>query len=181
MWSKSTNHTPAQGQSVSSSNASQAAHLGAKRASAARVLGKAAGQAPMAPTAPGLAANPDANYKAHIAMAGAHAGVPLNTDDIHTTIGGLTQAGVFTPQQGQALIQHNGPLQGQAGVQTMHTITKAAINRKQRPPMPNGPPPGMAPPGAPPGPPGMAPPPRPPMPPQGAPMMGAQPPRPPGM
>jgi len=195
MWKQSTNHTPGQGQGVASSQASQAAHTGAVKANAARVMSRQAGQPPAppgggmaggggappgAPPGGGFAANPGLNFKSHIAMAAAHAGVPVNTDDIHATIGGLTQAGVFTPQQGQALIQHNGPLQGQAGLQTMHTITKAAIGRKMqpKPPMPpqGGPPPGGPPQGAPPM--GMQPP-RPPMPPQGAPMGG--PPRPPGM
>ena len=199
MWKDSTNHTPGQGQGVASSAASQAAHKGAVKASAARVMSRMAGS-PSAPPAAtggavggppgvqGMPPNPNMSFKSHIAMAAAHAGVPVNTDDIHSTIAGLTQAGTFTPQQGKALIAHNGPLQGQAGIQTMHTITKAAIGRKMQPnppmpggpggpppPMPGGPPMGGAPPGAP----MMAQPPRPPM---GQPPMGGAPgQRPPGM
>jgi hypothetical protein len=60
-------------------------------------------------------------------MAGAQHGVPLGPAEIHGAVDALTQAGHFTPTQGAALKAHNGPLMGQAGAQTMHKVTAAAM------------------------------------------------------
>jgi hypothetical protein len=53
--------------------------------------------------------------------------------DIHGAIDSLTQVGHFSPEQGAALKSHNGPLQGHAGVNTLHAVTKMALARTPRP------------------------------------------------
>jgi hypothetical protein len=119
------------------------AHAAARNAAVARILsgGPQGANSLSAPTPPNPGApvpvpgsggpmppaKPHHSFKAHIAAAGAAHGVPLGIGDIHGAIDSLTQAGHFTPGQGAALKAHNGPLHGQAGVNTMHAITQHAI------------------------------------------------------
>lgn len=105
--------------------ASVAAHAAAARAHASKALG-ASGHPPAG------------NFKQHIANTLSAGGVPTNVGDVHQAIGAMTQAGHFTPQQGQGLMTHNGPLAGPQGLDTMAKIGHVVAAMKQPRPMPGG-------------------------------------------
>jgi hypothetical protein len=145
MWSQVQNHTPGQSQGVHHDQASLMAHAAARKAAVMKVLsggggasptgnlGAAPPASPMPGAGPMQPPAPHHNFKAHVAAAGAAHGVPLGMGDIHGAIDSLTQSGHFTPGQGAALKAHNGPLQGPAGVQTMHAITQRALAQTPMP------------------------------------------------
>jgi hypothetical protein len=77
----------------------------------------------------GPAAGPPgaANYKVGVAMAARQHGVHAAVHHVHNAIASLTHKGALTPTQGQALVQHNGPLVGPAGQRTMGMITNELV------------------------------------------------------
>ncbi len=104
--------------------ASQAAHVAASRANASRVL--QGGQ----PSAGG-----PASFKQHIASTLSSGGIPTTPQDVHNTIGAMTQAGHFTPQQGAGLLAHSGMLHGPQGLATIAKIGAAVASAKQPSPV----------------------------------------------
>lgn len=113
-------------------------------------------QPPMPPQAP-----QSGDFRQHVAQASGLPGV--SAPEVHQAIGALAQAGQFNPIQAHALVAHQGPLQGQAGAQTVGKIAQAVKMLRARRAGAGGPPGmGMPQPGA------M----RPPMQPQGMPTNG---------
>lgn len=100
--------------------ASVAAHAAATHAKARMALGGAGGQP---------------SFKQHIASTLTSGGIPTTPQDVHNTIGAMTQAGHFTPQQGAGLQAHNGMLHGPQGLATIAKIGAATAQAKQPAPM----------------------------------------------
>jgi hypothetical protein len=152
-------------------HASQMAHGAAKRLATAKALGggkpPAPGPAPAqsGPAQPVPQGRPNADWRAGVSAIAAHgAGASVGPNEIHQGVAKLVQAGHLTPFQGQALVQHHGPLTGPAGHRTMHMVAHAAIGgpvppaapaAPAAPPMPQAPGGGMMVPPRPPAPPGV--------------------------
>lgn len=106
---------------------------------------------PMAPQAPAAPMAPQApqggDWRQHVAQASGLPGV--SAPEIHGAVGALAQAGQLNPVQAKALMAHQGPLQGQAGAQTVGKVAQAMKMLRARrqgamaPPMGAGGPPGM--------------------------------------
>lgn len=125
--------TAVEDQSAGRSKATLMAHAAATRRRASIKL-----------RAPGDATQPIAgggeSYKAHIIGALGRGGIPASIGDVHNAIGTLTQLGHFDPQQGAALLQHNGPLAGPEGLSTAAAIGHmiALHKRSGQPRLPTG-------------------------------------------
>lgn len=82
---------------------------------------------PMAPQAPAAPMAPQApqggDWRQHVAQASGLPGV--SAPEIHGAVGALAQAGQLNPVQAHALMAHQGPLQGQAGAQTVGKVAQA--------------------------------------------------------
>lgn len=78
-------------------------------------------QAPAAPMAPQAPQGGD--WRQHVAQASGLPGV--SAPEIHGAVGALAQAGQLNPVQAHALMAHQGPLQGQAGAQTVGKVAQA--------------------------------------------------------
>lgn len=124
---------PAQMGQFTHGHASQMAIQAASRRNIAQTLGgiRSLAKPPSAPvpsqqSAPGMAVAPPppgGNFKAHIAHAvTTQTGRPVTMNSVHGAIDRLQTKGAFTPFQASALKQHNGPLVGPQGQQTMGTI-----------------------------------------------------------
>ena len=110
----------AEGQGYDHGNAMKMAHAANRKLAVARAMGSPK-KAPVAPPAAG------ANYKAHVAHAAAAQCAPATAQHVHNAIDSLTQKGAFTPFQGSALKQHNGPLEGPAGQRTVGMIANELV------------------------------------------------------
>lgn len=118
-------HAPHTGASASAgmgnldhTRAQHAAFSAARRLNMARSMsGRVGAPAP-------AAGGPD--FRQHVSARVGGASVP----EIHGAIDALTAAKQFTPLQGAALKVHNGPLQGPAGMQTIHKIASAVTQRR---------------------------------------------------
>jgi hypothetical protein len=98
---------------------------GANGAPAARLGAPSVGQAMGSPQM--MARKSPGDWRAGVSALAAHgAGVSVGPNEIHQAVGKLVQAGHFTPMQGQALVQHHGPLMGRAGHQTMMKVAHVA-------------------------------------------------------
>jgi len=110
----------AEGQGYDHGNAMKMAHAANRKLAVAKALG-----APKAaPAAPPPAAG---NYKAQVAHVAHAQGVPSTVQHVHNAIDSLTQKGALTPFQGNALKQHNGPLEGPAGQRTVGMIANELV------------------------------------------------------
>lgn len=67
------------------------------------------------------------DYRAAISMAAAHHGVSAGPREIHQSIGRLVHQGTFTPEQGELLRAHQGPLTGPGGVNTLRNIARDVV------------------------------------------------------
>ena len=132
--------------SFAHNHASQMAHSAARRLATAKALGgskgapAASGAAPGGPSAPPSSnAHQHADWRAGVSAIAAHgAGASVGPNEIHAGVAKLVQAGHLTPFQGQALVQHHGPLTGPAGHRTMHMVAHAAVGgRGPVSPVPN--------------------------------------------
>lgn len=83
--------------------------------------------APGAPIPPGAPQAPQApsqgDWRQHAAQASGLPGV--SAPEVHNAVGALAKAGQFSPIQAHALVTHQGPLQGQAGAQTVGKVAQA--------------------------------------------------------
>lgn len=91
-------------------HASQMAHAAQRRLSIARSLGSKP------------ASMPAPSFKAQAASMAHSSGAPASIQHVHAAIDSLTHKGMFTPFQGAALKQHNGPLVGPEGHRTIQAI-----------------------------------------------------------
>lgn len=134
---------PSTAQTYHHNHASQMAHVANMRLAIGKALGgpkppvppvaPAMPVTPVMPGAPGGPAGappPGSNFKAHIAHAAAGQGVHASMQHVHDTIDAMTQQGHFTPFQGVALKNHNGPLDpGPNGMNTMGKIVHALVSK----------------------------------------------------
>jgi len=67
------------------------------------------------------------SWKAAVAMEAARRGVPIGPKEIDEAIDALTEAGRFTTTQGAALKAHRGPLKGDNGEWTVHSVVDVAV------------------------------------------------------
>lgn len=120
-------HSPSTGQMGAHLGASHMAFAAGRRAQVRRALsGGNAGGNPAGGAQPVQGGPPPtSDYRAHISHALSLTGHSVGPAAIHQAIAGLTKAGQFTPVQGNALVQHRGPLVGQAGQNTIKKITSA--------------------------------------------------------
>ena len=126
---------PSTKQNFNHNHASAMAHSAHQRLAVAKAL-----TAPKAPQVPGAVPVPGApmvappppggSFKAHVAHAVAKRGVHVTVQHVHGAIDSLTQKGQLTPFQGNSLKQHNGPLVGQAGQNTMGAIANELVAPK---------------------------------------------------
>ena len=73
--------------------------------------------------APGAPQAPQGDWRQHAAQASGLPGVSL--PEVHNAVGALAQAGQLHPIQARALVSHQGPLQGQAGANTVGKVAQA--------------------------------------------------------
>lgn len=112
--------TPGTGMAMTHGHASEMAVAAGKRARVAKLLGAKSSDGigsvqPVQPVQP-------VGYRDGL---GQH-------EDIHSAIDALTQAGHFTPNQGNALKAHHGPLEGPHGQATAAKIkTQMAVMQAQ--------------------------------------------------
>ena len=133
-------HVPGQAQGQNHGHAMQMAHAAASKVRLAKALGGAQGMSATPPMGHAPQQTMGQDYRQHI-----QAAIPnTNPAEIHQAVGTLVQQGQFSPIQGQALVQHQGPLVVPKGLHAAAKITKAVMANRLRKPaampqMPGGP------------------------------------------